>query len=187
MKLESNRIYIRRLMQDDLSALLSVRIRNREFLQPFEPTHLDEHFTLAGQIELFERALHNWSNGLAYGFGIFLKDEDKFIGRVNLSNVVRGAWESCSLGYFLDEAYNGLGLMTEAVRLAVRFAFHEAKLHRVQAAVMPRNLGSIRVLEKAGFLYDGMSTYYLQINGRWEDHNLYSLTVENWDGDELSR
>ncbi len=84
------------------------------------------------------------------------------------------------MGYFLDEKYNGKGITTEAVRLAIGFAFGSAKLHRVQAAVMPRNLGSIRVLEKVGFRYDGFSAYYLQINGVWEDHNLYSITRECW-------
>lgn len=70
--------------------------------------------------------------------------------------------------------------MTEAVTLAVRYCFNDAGLHRVQAAVMPRNAASIRVLEKAGFRYEGFSEYYLKINGNWEHHNIYSLTREYW-------
>ncbi len=77
---------------------------------------------------------------------------------------------------------NGRGYMTEAVRCAVRFAFEDANLHRVQAGVMPRNPGSIRVLEKVGFRYEGFARHYLQIDGVWEHHNLYAVTRESWPG-----
>ncbi len=85
-------------------------------------------------------------------------------------------------GYFLDEPLNGQGLMTEAVAHAVQFAFGEVVLHRIQAAVMPWNMGSIRVLEKVGFRYEGLAEYYLRINDAWQDHNLYSITTEYWTG-----
>ncbi|WDL96010.1 GNAT family N-acetyltransferase [Alicyclobacillus sp. ALC3] len=181
MRQDSDRIYIRRLEMNDLDALLDLRVRNRLFLQPFEPVTVDSHYTLEGQQEVFEKVQRNWETGSGYGFGIFLTHQDRLIGRVNLSNVVRGAWESCTLGYFLDEHSNGHGFTTEAVRLAIGFAFGPAKLHRVQAAVMPRNVRSIRVLEKTGFRYEGLSKFYLRINGVWEDHNLYSITRELWD------
>ncbi|MCF8564196.1 GNAT family N-acetyltransferase [Alicyclobacillus tolerans] len=180
MRQDSERIYIRRLEMDDLEALLDLRVRNRHFLKPFEPITLDSHYTLEGQQEILQKVQHNWETGSGYGFGIFLNKEDRLIGRVNLSNVVRGAWESCTMGYFLDEHYNGQGFTTEAIRLAIGFAFGTAKLHRVQAAVMPRNVSSIRVLDKVGFRYDGFSEFYLKINDVWEDHNLYSITRERW-------
>lgn len=180
MRRDSERIYIRRLEMDDLEALLDLRVRNRYFLKPFEPVTSDSHYTLEGQQEILETVQHNWEAGSGYGFGIFLTNEDRLIGRVNLSNVVRGAWGSCTMGYSLDEHCNGQGFTTEAVRLALGFAFGPAELHRVQAAVMPRNVGSIRVLEKVGFRYDGFSEFYLKINGVWEDHNLYSVTRERW-------
>ncbi|WP_338000185.1 GNAT family N-acetyltransferase [Alicyclobacillus sp. ALC3] len=139
MRLQSKGIYLRLLNLDDARDLLDLRVRNRAFLQPWEPIQSDDHFTLARQTDVIEKAIANWGSGSGYAFGIFLVDTDDLIGRVNLSNVVRGAWESCRIGYFLDQPYNGRGYMTEAVRLAVRFAFDEANLHRVQAAVMPRN------------------------------------------------
>ncbi len=181
MRANSDRIHIRRLEVDDLHILLDLRARNREFLRPFEPVTSDTHYTVAGQQQLLEKVQMDWTSGSGYGFGIFLNGTRQLIGRVNLSNVVRGAWESCTLGYFLDEPLNGQGLATEAVRLATQFAFESAALHRVQAAVMPRNIGSIRVLEKVGYRYDGRPAYYLKINGVWEDHNLYSITRECWD------
>lgn len=178
MRLDWERIYIRRLEMDDLKALLALRVRNRDFVQPYEPVAPDSHYTLEGQRGILEKVQRNWEDGIGYGFGVFLSSSNQLIGRVNLSNVVRGAWESCTMGYFMDEKCNGQGFTTEAARLAVKFAFGPGGLHRVQAAVMPRNVGSIRVLEKAGFRYDGFSEYYLKINGIWEHHNLYSITRE---------
>lgn len=101
-----------------------------------------------------------------------------------LSNVSRGAWQSATLGYYIDEAHTGRGFATEAVLLALQFAF-EIGLHRVQAAVLPRNVASRRVLEKAGFHREGHSTRYLQINGVWEDHEMFAITAEDWPGIDL--
>ncbi|MBS4174100.1 GNAT family protein [Bacillus sp. FJAT-49736] len=182
MRLDSERIYIRRLTMQDLNALLDLRLRNKEFLQTFEPIAPHSHYTLEGQRDILEKVQRNWESDSGYSFGIFLRRSNQLMGRISLSNVVRGAWESCTMGYFLDEEYNGQGFTTEAVRLAIQFAFGSAGLHRVQAAVMPRNVGSIRVLEKVGFRYDGYSEYYLKINGLWEHHNLYSITREHWQG-----
>jgi ribosomal-protein-alanine N-acetyltransferase len=180
MKLQTERIQIRPLVREDAESLLELRVRNRSFFTPFEPLQPESHFTLEGQRQLIEGVITNWEQGTGYGFGIFLRKTGELIGRVNLSNVVRGAWQNCTIGYFLDQAFNGRGYMTEAVRLAVEFAFTEADLHRVQAAVMPRNEASIRVVERVGFRYEGYARYYLQINGIWEDHKIYSLTKEFW-------
>jgi [ribosomal protein S5]-alanine N-acetyltransferase len=173
-------IHLRPFQLTDAPELLALRKRNQAFLRPFEPHMPDHHFTLEGQREGIEAAIRKWENDVGYTFGIFTVDSHELIGRLSLSNVVRGAWHSCTIGYFLDESRNGQGLTTEAVRLAVEFAFDDAKLHRVQGAVMPRNLGSIRVLEKVGFRHEGLARYYLKINENWEDHNIYSITVEDW-------
>jgi [ribosomal protein S5]-alanine N-acetyltransferase len=99
---------------------------------------------------------------------------------VALSNIVRGAWQNCTVGYYVDQTRNGRGYATEALGLATGFALTQAGLHRVQAGVMPRNAASIRVVEKNGFRFEGLARHYLQINGVWEDHNIYALTAENW-------
>lgn len=177
-----NRIDIRRIEVHEAHMLLDLRIRNRAFLTPYEPNFPDAHYTLEGQQNLLEKAKISWDNDAGYAMGIFLANTHQLIGRVSLSNVVRGAWESCTLGYFLDEPLNGQGLMTEALSHAVQFAFGTIALHRIQAAVMPWNVGSIRVLEKVGFEYEGYAKHYLKINGVWEDHNLYSITSERWPG-----
>lgn len=180
MNLFGEQLLLRPLMPEDAGSLLHLRIRNRDFLQPFEPLQADRNFTPEGIDEQITMACRAWEDGTGYSFGIFRKADGQLIGRVNLSNVSRGAWQSCTIGYYLDQAENGKGYMTEAVRLAVDFAFTQAGLHRVQAAVMPHNIGSIRVVEKVGFWYEGLARYYLQINGKWEDHLIYSMTQEGW-------
>lgn len=173
-------IFIRPLEFSDAEALYSLRNINREFFKPFEPLREDSDFTLQSMVANIADAMEKSENDLSYSFGIFSIGSKELLGRINLSNVSRGAFQSCTLGYFLDEKHNGKGYMSSAIGLVVRKAFDELSLHRVQAAVMPRNVGSIRALEKNGFIFEGLSKYYLQINGVWEDHHIYSLTTENF-------
>lgn len=146
---------------------------------PFEPIHNERFYTLEGQRGEIEGAMSSWEADRGYGFGIFTPD-DRMVGRVALSNVVRGAWQNATLGYFVSQDEAGKGIGTEAVRLAMDFAFSSAHLHRVQAGVMPRNEASARVLLKNGFRPEGHSPRYLKINGVWEDHDMYALTAEEW-------
>ncbi|RNB91917.1 N-acetyltransferase [Brevibacillus fluminis] len=178
MRLEGEKVFLRRLLASDAGELLDLRSRNQAFFQPFEPIQPTDHYTLEAQLAAIELAHVNWEKGLAYGFGICTAESARLIGRVNLANVVRGAWQNCTIGYFIDQSQNGQGFMTEAVKLAGRFAFDEAGLHRVQAGVMPHNVRSIRVLEKAGFRNEGLSKRYLNINGVWEDHLIFARTSE---------
>ncbi len=180
MRLHTDALYLRPLQMEDAAELLELRLRNHDFLQPFEPIRPASHFTLEGQQEQIAQAQRDFANQAAFAFGVFLPDNDRMIGRVALSNVARGAWQNATLGYFLDKEFNGKGYTTQAVKLVLQFAFTEAQLHRVQAGVMPHNLGSIRVLEKSGFRYEGRSLRYLLINGAWEDHDMYAITAEEW-------
>lgn len=115
--------------------------------------------------------------GLAYAFCI--RAGGAIVGRMTLSQVFRRAFQNCYLGYFVGEEHNGRGHATAAVRLAVGYAFGELGLHRVQANVMTSNPRSARVLEKAGFRREGLALRYLEIAGRWEDHDMYAVTVED--------
>ncbi|MEJ8544658.1 GNAT family N-acetyltransferase [Brevibacillus borstelensis] len=171
-------ILVRPLCVNDAPALTSLRQKNQHFLQPFEPIRPASFYTLESQYEQLEEAERSFQAGTGYSFGIFVGPDQTLVGRVNLSNVVRGAWQNATLGYFLDQSYNGKGIMTRAVVEVVRFAFADAKLHRVQAAVMPRNKGSIKVLEKNRFRQEGLSLRYLQINGKWEDHLIFAITAD---------
>jgi ribosomal-protein-alanine N-acetyltransferase len=171
-------VYLRRLERGDLDALSELRLRNREFLQPFEPLRPESFWTLAGQERDLDSSLEASVSDRGFAFGIFEKDTDEMVGRIALSNVSRGAWQNATVGYFIDQAHQGRGYATEAVRWVLRWAFDELRLHRVQAGVMPRNVASARVLEKAGFRLEGRSPRYLCINGTWEDHDMYAVTIE---------
>ncbi|GEC90107.1 GNAT family N-acetyltransferase [Brevibacillus brevis] len=180
MSLHTDEILLRPLQQQDAAELLELRLRNHDFLQPFEPIRPASFLTLPGQQEQISQAQNDFEHGTAYAFGVFSRESGKMIGRVALSNVARGAWQNATIGYFMDQACNGKGYTTSAVNLALRFALTDARLHRVQAAVMPRNQASIRVLEKNRFRQEGLSLRYLQINGVWEDHLIFALTAEEW-------
>ncbi|MFC0212348.1 GNAT family N-acetyltransferase [Paenibacillus chartarius] len=175
------RVSLRLLTEQDAPLLYAFRCENRAFLQPFEPLHRDEQFTL----EHMRSTLAGWtSDRLAdrsYGFGIFGSDAPgELAGTIRLSGIVRGAFQSAMLGYALAERHNAKGWMTEAVRLVLGIAFQRLELHRVQANAMPRNAGSLRVMEKNGFRREGYSPRYLCINGVWEDHVCCAITAEEF-------
>jgi ribosomal-protein-alanine N-acetyltransferase len=170
-------IYLRRLEVADAEALLEMLLRDRAFLDQWEPTRSDRFYML----ETHQRRLEMLQSDENFAdFGIFLTDGDELVGRIQLSGISRGPFQNAYLGFFVSERHNGRGYATEAVRRAVEAAFGELGLHRVQAAVIPRNVASIRVLEKAGFREEGFALRYLQIAGVWEDHKLYAVTVEEW-------
>jgi ribosomal-protein-alanine N-acetyltransferase len=116
----------------------------------------------------------------AYGFGIFLRQGGGFVGEVSLGSVQRGPFQSANVGYWIDEAHTGNGYMPEAVAVILRFAFEDLGLHRVEAAIVPRNARSRRVAEKLGMREEGTSERFLQIRGVWEDHVRYAITSEEW-------
>ncbi|WAH37850.1 GNAT family N-acetyltransferase [Alicyclobacillus dauci] len=173
-------ISLKPLHEANVGDIVTLYQQNRSFLAPYEPTRSVVYFTEPGQLEIQQKAQDLWLNDTAYTFVICESATGELVGRVTLSNVARGAWQSCTIGYFISEKVNGRGYATEAVRLAVDFAFSQAGLHRVQAAIMPRNERSIRVIKKAGFIREGLARYYLNIHDVWEDHEIFSITRENW-------
>ena len=161
----------------DAEALLELLVRDRAFLDPWEPVRADSFFTL----EVQQRGISKLRAAEdLVDFGIFLAETDELVGRVQLSGITRGPFQNAHVGYFVAERHNGRGYATEAVRQAVDAAFGPLDLHRVQAAVIPRNAGSVRVLEKAGFRREGFAERYLLINGTWEDHILFAVTCDEY-------
>jgi ribosomal-protein-alanine N-acetyltransferase len=137
--------------------------------------------TLEGQRQAMERAEVEREAGAAYGFAIVEgPSPGVIVGVISLSMVVRAAWQNANVGYWVLASRGGRGYATEAVRLVLGFAFDTLGLHRVQAGVMPGNLRSIRVLEKNGFRREGLAERYLRIAGRWEDHEIFAITSEEW-------
>ena len=179
MRLDAGDIYIRFVESGDAAAMLDLLTRNRSFFAPFEPRRPADQWTEEAQRALLTATAERRERGDEYGFGVFLAENDLLIGRANLSNIVRRAFKNAYLGYYLDQAYTGRGHMSVAVDAVVDFAFGPGHLHRVQAAVMPDNVASIRVLQKVGFRQEGFAPNYLRIDGAWRDHNLYAITAED--------
>lgn len=171
-------VHLRLLQPFDEEALVELRRRNERFLAPWEPQRPKDYPEPEAQRVQLTKAVADAAQDRAYSFGIFTLDDD-LVGTLNLSNVARGAWQNATIGYFVDEQHNGRGFATEAIQLAVKLAFTELRLHRVQAGVMPRNLASLRALEKVGFRHEGMALRYLKIAGAWEDHLILALTAED--------
>ena len=178
MKLRGGQVYLRFLEEKDADALLQLNIRNRDFFQLYSPKRNEGYFTYEYQLQLIQDAAEFRKKDREYAFGIFLNDTDELIGDIDFTTVIRDVLQSCYIGYTLDQAHNGKGIMTEAVKLAVEYAFAVLGLHRIAAGVMPRNIGSLRVLEKAGFESEGIARKNVKINGKWEDHCVLSIINE---------
>ncbi|MBG9794914.1 acetyltransferase [Paenibacillus dendritiformis] len=179
MKLIGSNVYVRPVEESDADMLLALEVKNRDFFQPFTGLREASFYTLQGQAERIKEAVEQSKEDKAYFFVICLRDCGQVIGEMMLTEVVRYNLQSCWLGYFLDQDHNGKGYMTEAVQLVVRYAFDELDFHRIEAGVMPHNIGSIKVLLKAGFHKEGIAKQNVKINGRWEDHQTLAIVNDD--------
>ncbi len=155
--------------------VLAFYLRNRNHLEPWEPSREPNFYTLSYQELLLEANLKEFIRGRSLRFWLREKTGGNLVGAVNLNQIIREPFQSCLLGYKMDSRFTGQGLMTEAVSKIASIAFDECGLHRIEASVIPRNFGSRQVLLKNGFVQEGFSPKYLRINGRWEDHERYGL------------
>lgn len=170
-------IEIRPVRVADAAPLAEAYRANRSFLAPFEPVRPEAYFTPEYQRELIELAIDERRNGT--GYRCVIVDEDRIVGMISLSTIVRGPAQSANLGYWVAEAVNGRGYATEAVRQMLRIAFDELGLHRVDAGTLPQNTASQRVLSRNGFERIGLARAYLYIAGSWQDHILFQRLVQS--------
>lgn len=159
----------------DYEAWAALRGDSRAFLMPWEPTWPADDLTRAA----FRRRLRRYGDerraDLAYAFFLFRRQDERLIGGLTLSGVRRGVTQTGTLGYWMGEPYAGKGYMTAGVRAFLPFVFDELRLRRIEAACMPHNAASIRLLERVGFAREGYARQYLCINGVWQDHLLFAL------------
>ena len=188
LELPGRRLSLRTLLDSDHAAWFEVRSRCRDWLVPWEPRPAgtpaasEDRSSFSARCALRERERQV---GSGFGFGIFV--DDRFAGEVTLSSIQRGPFQSASIGYWIDRALAGQGLVPEAVVVTLRFAFETLGLHRVEISIIPRNAASRRVVEKLGLRVEGLAERYLEIDGVWEDHIRFAITAEEWRqrGDEL--
>jgi ribosomal-protein-alanine N-acetyltransferase len=180
--LHGRRVTLRPIEPEDFEAWRALRRRNRERLTIWEPRRTPGQPDPAEDRQAFSsrcgarRRERQLSTG--WGFGMFLGGS--LMGEMNLSNLVRGAFHSAHVGYWIDKQQAGCGYTPEALVVLARFAFEQLDLHRLQVAIVPRNAASRRVVDKVGLRCEGLAERYLEINGVWEDHLRYAITAEEW-------
>ncbi len=184
IELSDDQLTLRQPRYSDFERWREVRLASRTFLAPFEPAWADNELTATGFRARIRRYAKEAAEQSGYTFFLTLDHEGatepELVGGVTISNIRRRAAQSASLGYWMGAEQAGKGLMTRAVGLILPFVFSELHLHRLEAACLPHNSASIRVLEKNGFRKEGTAESYLLINGRWQDHVLFALTQERY-------
>ena len=159
---------------DDAEALARLVSANRDYLAPWSPLQDDAYFTADGQREVLTRQLVAYDRGAMLPLAI-LDSDGGVAGSINLNSIIRGAFQSASVGYWVAQSHNGRGIATAAVADAVALAFGELNLHRLQGETLTSNTGSQRVLERNGFIRYGFAPTYIKIAGEWQDNVLYQL------------
>ena len=175
--LYGDQVVLRIPQMSDFSAWADLRAVSRNFLVPWEPTWPADDLTRASfrrRIRRYQRDVHE---GLTYPFFVYLRDDDVLVGGLTLSNIRRGVAQCCSVGYWIGEPYQRCGLMSDAVRTVLPFAFDVLNLHRVEAACLPTNKASINLLRGCQFTEEGFARRYLKINGVWQDHLLFAVVA----------
>jgi len=163
----------RLLTSEDAPLLAGLLRENRAFLEPWQPRRHDDYFTDRAQQQVVADALADRERGRS--LPLVIHDAGRVEGMITLQSIIRGSFQSCSVGYWLAEEAQGRGLATTALQEATRLAFQELRLHRVQAETLPRNGRSQRVLLRVGFVAYGTAQAYLKIAGAWQDCDLYQL------------
>ena len=175
------RVFLRLPERGDYEDWASLRGRSRNFLVPWEPSWPVDALSRASFRTRVARYAEDWRTDQAYNLFIFTLDET-LIGGVGLSNLRRGGSETASLGYWIGEPFAQRGYMTAALPLVLVFAFERLRLHRVEAACLPNNTPSRSLLVRASFRQEGYARQYLCIEGKWQDHLLFAILREDWDG-----
>lgn len=169
--------WIRPLTADDAGPLAEAYARNREYLQPWEPVRPAGFYAGAGQHTLVEGALSERAAGRAVHWILLVGGG--IVGRISLTDIVRGVFQNGHVGYWVDEQFQGRGVATAAVRHVCSHASTELKLHRLQAGTLTTNAGSQEVLSRNGFTPIGLAEKYLRINGDWQDHLLFQRILDS--------
>ncbi len=173
--LRGRRVYLRQPRPDDWRTWAELRGVSREFLEPWEPRWPKDALSRAAFRRRLRRQTRDSRDDNGYSFFIFRRSDDDLLGGITLSNVQRGITMSCNLGYWIGAPHVRQGLMTEGVGCVLPFVFETLGLNRLEAACLPNNVASRRLLEGLGFREEGYARAYLRINGNWHDHVLFAL------------
>jgi len=169
--IESKRLMIKTITPSYAPAILHFYEENKVFLEPFEPEREPNFYTRQHQRLLLKYDQQGLDESSMIRFWLFEKNNfAQPIGTISLTNIMRGVFQSCFLGYKIAEQHSHKGFMTEALFEVLHYAFSTLQLHRIEANIMPSNSASLALVRKFGFHEEGMALRYLKINGQWEDH-----------------
>ena len=175
MRLSTERLTLRPPQHADHGPWSDLRRQSSDFLVPWEPAWANDHLTrksFTNRVYWANRAI---ASGSAIPLFLERRSDKALLGAITLDNIRRGPSQSATLGYWVGEPFARQGFMREAIEALVHYAFDEMDLSRVEAACLPENDASRRLLEKCAFKYEGVAQSYLQINGRWRNHVLYAI------------
>ncbi len=174
VQLETKRMFLRPPTSPDYKQWVVQRQKSEDYLRKWEPQWFPNHLTSGAFKERVSWARRLIASKQGYPFFLFRRDDSALMGALTLDNVRRGASETGTIGYWIGAEFSSQGYMTEAVEAVIHFAFTKLDLSRIEAACLPENTASRRVLERSGFKYEGVAQSYLQINGRRRTHVLYA-------------
>lgn len=172
--IEGAGVFLRAPQTADYDEWARLRTRSREFLAPWEPDWPSDDLTRGAFRNRIRRYASEVRDDLGYPFLVFRSGDRAMIGGVTLSNVRRGVAQSANLGYWMGVPFAGKGHMSAAVAAIIPFSHGALGLKRIEAACLPGNAASVRLLEKSGFVHEGYAREYLCIAGKWQDHLLYA-------------
>jgi [ribosomal protein S5]-alanine N-acetyltransferase len=179
--IEGDGVMLRTPQMDDFEEWAALRETSRDFLTPWEPTWPVDDLTRGAYRRRIKRYAEDLRSDQGYAFLIARNSDGALVGGLTLANIRRGVAQAGSLGYWTGLPFVRQGYMTAAVRAVIPFAFGSLRLHRLEAACIPSNSGSIKLLEKTGFAREGYAREYLCINGIWQDHLLYAHVSDGSD------
>jgi [ribosomal protein S5]-alanine N-acetyltransferase len=174
VRIETERLTLRPPQHADYGAWAGLREASRSFLTPWEPSWAHDHLSRKNFTNRVYWAGRAVAQGSALPLFLIRRDDQALLGALTLDNIRRGPAQAGTTGYWIGAPYARHGYMREALEAVVHFAFTTLDLSRLEAGCLPENAASRGVLERVGYKYEGVAQSYLQINGRWRNHVLYS-------------
>lgn len=181
IELEGTDHILRLPRYSDFSQWQKLRAESRRFLEPWEPTWRHDELTEGAYRARVVRGKQEYNSGQAVPLLVFKQDNKTLLGGLTVGYIRRGAAQSCMVGYWMGERYSGQGHMFAALEIVIPYIFSGLELHRIEAACIPENERSVRLLQKAGFQREGHLRGYLKINGQWRDHVMFSRLATDTD------
>ena len=178
-EVHGKQVYLRHPVMSDYTAWAQLRALSRHHLTYWEPQWARDELARSSFRRRLRQYQREQKEDVGYAFLIFRHTSAELVGGLSLSNVRRGVAQTASVGYWVGAPHAGNGYMTDAVKAIMPYVFVTLGLHRLEAACLPHNAPSSRVLEKCGFKREGMARRYLKINGIWQNHDLFALLQDD--------